>query len=116
MVQVSDALDLDPRALPNSWRYLSKKNFNEQDAQIDLLFICEDAITLSEIKYTQEPFVIDKIYARQLQQKIAIFNKVTKNKKQIFLKMISANGLKKILYSAEVIDGLATIDDLFKKK
>ena len=41
-------------------------------AQVDLLIDRnDDAITICEIKYTDEPFVINKTYALQLQNKLA---------------------------------------------
>ena len=112
--QISTALRLSPTALPNTWRYAPIKNMQEAGAQIDLLFDRDDdAITLCEIKYTDQPFVIDKKYAQELKQKMEVFKKVTKTKKQLFLAMISANGLKSTAYAEIMIDGLVTLDDLF---
>ncbi len=39
---------------------------------------------------------------------------VTRINTQYFLAMISANGLKDMMYSTEMIDAIATLDDLFK--
>ncbi len=69
--------------------------------------------TLCEIKYSNEPFHIDKAYAAKIKQKIFVFQKVTQTKKQIFFAMISNPGLKKTLYSEELIDGLVALDGLF---
>lgn len=71
--------------------------------------------SLCEIKYTDAPFAIDKQYAKQLQQKIDVFKKVTGTNKQIFLVMISAAGLKLTMYSEEMVSGVVTLDDLFAK-
>ncbi len=115
--QISRALNMSPTAIPNTWRYTSKKGAQEeQGAQIDLLFDREDdAITICEIKYTDKPYVIDKQEAAKLRQKIAVFKAKTRTKKQIFLAIISANGLKKTVYSEDMVDGLVTLDDLFTK-
>ncbi len=65
-------------------------------AQIDLLFDrFDDAITVCEIKCTDLPFIIDKAYANKLNQKLNVFKNITKTNKQLFIAMISANGLKK---------------------
>lgn len=114
IAQINKALELSPSAIPNTWRYVPKKGMQENGAQIDLLFDRDDdAITLCEIKYTDTPFAIDKQYAKQLQQKIDVFKKITGTKKEIFLVMISASGLKKTMYSEEMISGVVELDDLF---
>lgn len=112
--QISKALDLSPTAIPNTWKYTSKKG--DQGAQIDLLFDRDDdAITICEIKYTNEPFAIDKEYAAKLRMKLEVFKNKTKTQKQLFLSIISANGIKKTMYSEEMVIGIVTLDDLFKK-
>lgn len=96
-----------------SWRLVTRTAM-EDGTQIDLLIDrSDDAITLCEIKYTDHPFAIDKAYAKNLMQKVQIFKKATQTKKQIFLAIISANGLKPTIYSEEMISGIVTADDLF---
>ncbi len=113
--QIKKALKLEEFSMASPWQHIVKKGDQEQGAQIDLLFERTNAITLCEIKYTDEPFVIDKEYAQKLQQKIAVFKKVTKTNKQVFLALVSANGLKKNMYSEEIINDLiVSLDDLFK--
>ncbi len=56
----------------------------------------------------------NKEYAQKLQQKLKIFKKVTRTNKQLFIALISANGVKKNKYSDELISGIATLDDLFQ--
>jgi uncharacterized protein len=114
--QISDALHIPATAIPNAWRYVPISSATDQGAQIDLLFDRQDdAITLCEIKYTKAPFVVDKEYARILQQKIQVFRQKTRTQKQIFVTIISANGLKPTMYSEEMISDVVTIDDLMKK-
>jgi uncharacterized protein len=117
LVQISKALSLSPTAIPTTWRYSPVKESKETGAQVDLLFDRDDdAITLCEIKYTSQPFDIDKKYAENLKRKIEIFKKITGTRKQIFLAMISANGLKKTMYSEDIVDGgVIILDDLFTK-
>ena len=113
--QINKALHLSPTALATSWRYIPTQQSQEQGAQIDLLFDrIDDAITICEIKYTDKPFSIDKAYAEKLTTRLNIFKAKIKTNKQIFLSFISANGLKKNLYSEELVDSLVTIEDLFK--
>lgn len=114
IAQISKALQLNAAAIPYVWRYVAKKS-DQQGAQIDLLFDRDDdCITICEIKYTDQPFVIDKAYAEVLKRKIAVFTEKTKTTKHIFLVMICASGLKKTMYSEEMVDKVVVLDDLFK--
>ncbi len=97
-----------------AWRYVPKSR-NERGAQIDLVIDrIDNAITLCEMKYTSQPFAIDKEYAAVLTNKIEIFRKRTKTTKQLFLTMVSANGLKETIYSEELVSGFVTLEVLFK--
>jgi uncharacterized protein len=116
LAQISAALELSPTAIPSTWRYVPTKGSKEQGAQIDLLFDRDDdAITLCEIKYTDYPFTIDKQCTQNIKNKIDVFKKVTRTHKQLFFAMISATGIKKSIYSDELIDSIVTLDNLFKK-
>ena len=115
ILQVMNKLKLKPSSLPYSWRISSKRNKIDLGAQIDLLFDRpDDAISLCEIKYSDKPFVIDKAYATSLISKKDIFIEQTKTKKQIFLILIAANGVKENVYLKELIDDIVTLEDLFK--
>jgi predicted AAA+ superfamily ATPase len=117
ITQISLALGLSSAAIPYTWRYSPIKGGTECGAQIDLLFDREDdTITICEIKHTQNPFIIDKKYAAQLQQKLKVFKQVTKTKKHLSLSMISANGLKKTIYSEELVSMSIDLKALFRKK
>lgn len=112
--QISAALNLSPTALPYTWRYAPRPGSEERGAQIDLLFDRDDGvITVCEIKYTTEPFVLDKKYAEQLQRKIDVFNAKTKTTKDIFIALISASGLKRTVHTIDMLSAIATLDDLF---
>jgi len=58
-------------------------------------------------------FIIDKKYAANLLQKKNTFVQVTRTKKQIFIAMISANGIAKNLYADDLISNVVTLDELF---
>lgn len=103
--EIYRSLHLNPASLPSTWRCVN--------AQIDLLFDRpDDAITLCEIKYTNKPFIIDKAYAESLERKMRVFKEHTKTKKQLFMTLISANGLHENAHSKDLINSVVTLDDL----
>lgn len=111
--KITSALNIATGATVGSWRYNSKTQ-EQSGAQIDLVIDRNDnAITLIEVKYTTEPFVINKSYAKNLQTKIEIFKNTTGTKKHIFMSIICANGLKPNMYSEELINGVVTLEELF---
>ncbi|MCX7115163.1 MAG: ATP-binding protein [Gammaproteobacteria bacterium] len=111
--QIVAALNITSGITIDSWRFIPK-GLLEEGAQIDLLIDRNDsAITLCEIKFTQEPFVIDKPYAKNLQRKLALFKAKTKTEKQLFLVMISAAGIRPTLYAEELVSAVVTLDQLF---
>jgi hypothetical protein len=116
VLNIKRALKLSPTALSSAWRYAPKKDSHKRGAQVDLLFDRrDDAITLCEIKYTKTPFVISKDYLEILRQKIVVFRENTQTHKQIFMAIISANGLHKNQYSDEIISNTVMQEDLFKE-
>lgn len=97
----------------SQWRYFPASK-DEDGAQIDLLIERDDnAITICEIKYSKQSFVIDKAYAKILVKKMEVFEKQLKQRKQLFLAMITANGLKQNAWSDELITKTVEIKDLF---
>lgn len=108
------ALNIKASGQVSAWRFIPRTKLTE-GAQIDLVIDRNDnAITLCEIKYTDQEYFIEKQYAKNLKKKVEIFKEKTATKKQIFLAMICANGLKRTAYSEEYIDGgVVTLDDLF---
>jgi predicted AAA+ superfamily ATPase len=117
VTQIRKALFIPKGALAGSWRYQKQggqDRVSSEGAQIDLLFDRKDGVvTLCEIKYSQELFEIDKPYAAALERKIKIFKEHSKINKNIFLAMITSEGLKKNRYSEELITGKVTMNDLF---
>lgn len=111
--QIIRGLNIKASTTVGSWHFIPKIP-SENGVQIDLIIDRNDnAITLGEIKFTEQPFAIDKSYAEKLKRKLDIFKQKTKTKKQLFLVMVSANGLKPTMYSEAMIDGTATLKDLF---
>lgn len=112
---IKSALHLKTLAFPGSWRYVPKKGSLQRGAQIDLLFDRQDdSITLCEVKYSDEPFVLTKEYVEALKRKIAVFKEQTRTRKQLFLAMITSSGLKNNFYSDDLVTGTVTLDDFFK--
>jgi len=97
-----------------NWRFVPKKRSTEQGAQVDLLFDRHDqAITLCEIKYSPNKYLIDKGYAKELHHKIDTFQKKTKTTKQLFLSFISTYGVKKNLWSEDLVTNEVSLKELF---
>lgn len=116
IAQIRKALRIDPGANVGTWRYTPKAGQGGSGAQIDLLFDRPDeAITVCEIKCTNKPFAIDKTYAQTLANKMDVYCKQTKTKKQLFLAMITRSGLKPTLYSKELVSKQVILEDLFKE-
>lgn len=115
VTQIKKSLNIEESSLASPWRYTPRKSVTEKGVQIDLLFDRYDAISICEIKYTDKPFIVDKNYADVLQQKIEVFKKISRTNKQIFLVMISANGVKQNQYSKELVNNVITLENLFEK-
>lgn len=108
-------LQISPTAIADTWRYVPRKHSEERGAQIDLLFDRkDDAITLCEIKHSDRPYVITKDYVDVLKRKMTVFQKQTRTKKQLFIAIIAAMGLKNNYYAEDICSGLVTLDDLFE--
>lgn len=118
--QITKALRIKSHCQTGSWRYYPSKKIKERGAQIDLLFDRTDqTITLCEVKYCDKPFTIDKSYATILNQKLDVFqqnypSRKNRTRKQIFLALITALGVKKNMYSEELIHNEVCLEDLFK--
>jgi uncharacterized protein len=113
--QISKALQIPPGSMVTSWRYVPKDGSKESGAQIDLLFDRDDGvITLCEIKYSATPFLIDNTYAREILQKIAVYQKQTATNKRILFAMITTYGLKPSIYSKDLISATVSVEKFFK--
>lgn len=114
--KIIQALGLEGIAcIVGCWRSTKQIDDQQTGAQIDLLFDRSDnAITLCEIKYSTKPFVIDKNYARVLINKLEIFSKQVNSSKQLFLAMITTEGLHTNIWSKKLVNGgVVTLEQLF---
>jgi uncharacterized protein len=115
IAHIREALNIPSSALGSPWRYSPTNGSKDAGTQIDLLFDRIDhAITLCEIKHTQKQFIINKQYAEVLKNKAVVFQKTTRTKKQVFIAVISAAGIKKNKHADKLIDRVVVLDDLFK--
>jgi uncharacterized protein len=113
---IREKLEISPTAIADTWRYVPRKHSKERGAQIDLLFDRrDDAITLCEIKYSAKPYLVTKDYVEVLKRKMEVFQKRTRTKKQLFIALVSAAGLKNNYYAEDLLSGVVTLDDLFER-
>ena len=95
--------------------FVFKGNDTEQGIQIDLLIDRKDQIiNLFEIKFYSEIWHIDKAAATDLREKAAVFKRVTKTKKHIFLTVIATYGMRHNAHSLGLIDRIIDLDALFE--
>ncbi len=89
-------------------------SYDNQKAQIDLVIDRRDhVITICEMKFSINPFIIDKKYADELRKKIAIFKQNTETSKAIFLAFITTFGLVQNEHAMSLVQNALTMDVLF---
>lgn len=98
-----------------TWRWVPRTTSSDRrGAQVDLLFDRrDDVINLCEIKFSGEPFVVTKAYARELGDKVALFEEHTKTKKRVILTLITPIGLKRNVWSEDLIERVVDSTALF---
>lgn len=95
----------------SSWR----SSTSTQGAQVDLVIDRRDqVINLCEMKFSINPFTIDKSYAADMQNKIGTFRSETGTRKSVFLTMVTTYGLLQNSYSAALVQNDLSMDILFK--
>jgi len=83
------------------------------DAQIDLILDRKDqVINVCEMKFSVAPFLIDKKYSENLNNKVNSFRQRTNTRKALFLSLITTYGVQQNKYSYMVRNDL-TMDVLF---
>jgi hypothetical protein len=98
------------------WVYRPKKNdSNGNDgAQIDLLFDRADrVVTIVEIKYRKDEFVLTKSYKKELEKKVSVYRSVSKTKSSILIVVMTPFGVQHNEHSRGFISGVVTLEDLF---
>ena len=93
-----------------SWR----SSESENRVQVDLIIDRRDNIVnLCEIKFSINPFIINKKYATELRNKIGVFKAETRTRKSVFLTMITTYGVKQNIHSTGLFQNEMKMEDLF---
>ncbi len=93
------------------WRY----NGSGNGIQIDLLIDRRDrCINICEMKFSENIFEINKLYASELDNKIKTFRSVTKTNKTVFITMITAFGVKDNKYKTNLVANTVEMEKLFR--
>jgi len=96
-----------------SSEYAWRSKNSEPAVQIDLLLDrADNIVNVSEIKYSNMPYTIDKEYEEKLRIKVETFRQEILPHKAIHLLMITTFGVKQNKYYG-IIQNEITIDDLF---
>lgn len=97
----------------SAWFTAGEDDKGISGAQIDLLIDRRDrVISICEIKYSVNEFMIDKKYDMNLRNKVESFRKATNCKKTIQLVMVTSYGLKEGKYNS-FVNAQITLDDLY---
>jgi len=97
----------------SSWYYKGDEENGLPGAQIDLLLDRRDrVINICEIKYSVNPYLIDKETDLSLRNKAEVFRRSTRCNKTLQLTMITTFGLQQNRYS-QMISSQVILDDLF---
>jgi len=87
----------------------------EKGTQIDLLIDRNDqVINLFEIKFYNTEWSLTEAYAKNLRNKLRVFQETTKTKKYLMLSLITTFGLKQNQHSLGFIEKVITLADLFE--
>jgi uncharacterized protein len=94
--------------------YILKGNGKQRGIQVDMLIDRADGIiNICEMKFYDAPFIINKKYADDLQEKRNVIRKASPPKKSLLMTLITCFGLRENSYTSELIQNQITIDKLF---
>ena len=95
--------------------YIANANEVADGVQIDLLFDRADrTVTLIEVKFTEEPFVLTKSYAAALRAKRSRFRQHTGTRKHVQVVLLTTFGLSSTAHVAGVVDVVLEIEALMR--
>ena len=96
------------------WRHVADDVY-PVGAQIDMLIERADhVVNICEMKFSAQPFSIDKDYLERLKTKTGAFKQMTKTRSAIHLTFVTASGLLQNKYSG-IVQSEVTLEDLFKE-
>ena len=97
----------------SSWSTEGDKTLGIPGAQIDMLIDRRDrVITLCEMKFSVNDYIIDKDYNEIIRNKIEAFKQLTKTRKAVQVVFVTTYGVRQNAYSS-IIQGQVTMDELF---
>ena len=97
----------------SSWSTEGDKTLGIPGAQIDMLIDRTDrVITLCEMKFSVNDYIIDKDYNEIIRNKIEAFKRLTKTRKAVQIVFVTTYGVRQNAYSS-IIQGQVTLDELF---
>ena len=86
----------------------------EKGVQIDLLIDRRDhVISICEIKFSKDPYVITKSYRQELEKKVSAFRTTARTRKTIFFTMLTPFGMEENKYSIGFVQNSVTMEELF---
>ncbi len=86
-------------------------NNKENGTQIDLLIDRADqCITICEMKFSTQPFTLEKKYAVDLRKKLLIFRQQVNTRKSLLLTFITTYGLADNEHRQQLVDCEITMD------
>jgi uncharacterized protein len=95
--------------------YVHKGNQTDQGLQVDLVLDRKDhAINFFEMKFYGSKWQISKSEAEELREKVALFKRLSKTEKQVFLSLVTTFGIKTNENSLGLIDHDLTMNVLFE--
>ena len=98
----------------SSWSTKGDEELGVSGAQIDMLIDRRDrVITLCEMKFSVNDYIIDKDYNEKIRNKIESFRLMTKTRKAIQVVFVTTYGVKQNTYSS-IVQSQVTLDDLFE--
>jgi len=104
IIDIKRALGVEGVNSVNYYWRATDKNSKGYKAQIDILLErADDVVNIIECKYYNQPFVIDKKYAKELENKEISFQESTKYMGSIQITMLTCCGIKDNSYSQSLI-------------
>ena len=98
----------------SSWSTKGDEELGISGAQIDMLIDRRDrVITLCEMKFSVNDYIIDKDYHEKIRNKIEAFRRMTRTRKAIQVVFVTTYGVKENTYSS-IVQGQVTLDGLFE--
>jgi uncharacterized protein len=115
ITQIKKALGIGS-VVTNEYAYMFKGDAEQKGVQIDLMVErADNCINMLEIKFHEEPFVISKSYAQEIQEKVAVFKSRTKASKTVFVTFLTVNGATKNEHYLSLAANQLLLDDLFSE-